>query len=95
MNVKVEYLGSISEIIGGQSEEEITTGDISVADLLKILSDKHGEGFRGAVYETTETKLKPKCVITINGRLPSELNGVESKLKHGDRIVLMPIVGGG
>lgn len=95
MNVKVEYLGSISELIGGQSEEEITIENISVAALLKILSDKHGEAFRRAVYETTETKLIPKCVITINGRPPSELNGIERKLEHGDRIVLMPIVSGG
>jgi len=96
LKVKVEYLGSIKNMIDGGSEEEIETREnASLVDLLIVLSHRHGEAFKRVVCETAGMELKPRCVITINGRLLNELNGTKSKLEHGDRVVLMPIVSGG
>ena len=96
MKVKVEYLGHIRNIIGSEREEEIEIGgDSSLADLLVILSRKYGKPFQKSVYETNTTDVKPNFIVTINGYLLNQLNGVKTKLKHGDHIVLMPIVSGG
>ena len=96
MKVKVEYLGHIRNIIGSEREEEVEVGDgSSLSDLLMILSKKYGKPFQKSVYETDTIDVKPNFIVTINGYLLNQLNGVKTRLKHGDHIVLMPIVSGG
>jgi len=96
LKVKVEYLGHIRNIIGSEREEEVEVGeDFSLADLLVTLSKKYGKPFQKSVYETNTTDVKPNIMVTINGYLINQLNGVKTKLKHGDHVVLMPIVSGG
>lgn len=96
MKIKVEYLGHIKNIIRSMREEEVEIQkDASIADLLEVLSEKYGEPFRKAVYEPKGTDVKANYIITINGYLLNQLDGVKTKLKHGDHVILLPIVSGG
>jgi MoaD family protein len=94
--VKVEYLGHIREIIGTAREEEVKIGEkATVADLLTMLSEKHGEPFEKAVYQRGGKDVKSNYIITVNGYLLNQLKGIETKLKDGDKVALLPIVSGG
>ncbi len=96
MKVTVEYLGHIQNIIDSKRTEEIEIeGKSSVADLLVILSKKYGVPFKKAVYESSGTDIKANFMATVNGFLLNQLKGVETKLKDGDRVILMPVVSGG
>ena len=96
LKVKVEYLGHIKKIIGSNREEEIEIGDDAlVADLLFLLAEKYGGSFKKAVYEPSDRDVKSNFIVTVNGYLLNQLNGVETKLKNGDHVVLMPVVSGG
>jgi MoaD family protein len=96
LKVKVEYLGHIKNILGSRREEEIEVeDDSSISDLLMVLSEKHGESFKKALYEAGGKDIKSNFIATVNGYLLNQLNGVETKLKSGDHVVLMPIVSGG
>jgi len=96
LKVTVEYLGHIRNIIGSKRTEEIEIeGKSSVADLLVILSKKYGVPFKKAVYESGGSDVKSNFMATVNGFLLNQLKGVETKLKDGDRVVLMPVVSGG
>ncbi len=96
MKVKVEYLGHIKKIIGSNREEEIEIGDDAlVADLLFLLAEKYGGPFKKAVYEPSGRDVKSNFIVTVNGYLLNQLDGVETKLKNGDHVVLMPVVSGG
>jgi molybdopterin synthase sulfur carrier subunit len=96
LKVKVEYLGHIKNMIGDKRQEEIEMrGDCSIADLLALLSRKYGEPFKKAVYESGGSDVKSNFMATVNGYLLNQLKGVETKLKNGDRVVLMPVVSGG
>jgi molybdopterin synthase sulfur carrier subunit len=66
-----------------------------VRDLLFLLAEKHGEPFQKAVYEPKGVDLKPHYIVSVNGLLLNQLNGLETKLKDGDHVVLMPVVTGG
>jgi molybdopterin converting factor small subunit len=92
-------LGSIAGLVDhghGGCLWEVEIGEKAVlSELLIDLATRHGEAFRRAVFEVTDKGLKPKCIITINGRLISELNGICSNLQSGDNVVLMQIVGAG
>jgi MoaD family protein len=96
LKVKVEYIGHIREIIrsGGEEAIEVSEG-ASLADLLSMLSERYGESFKKAVYEPGSTDVKSNFIITVNGYLLNQLNGVETKLKNGDHVILMSVVSGG
>ncbi|MEM2105972.1 MAG: MoaD/ThiS family protein [Candidatus Bathyarchaeia archaeon] len=96
MKVKVEYVGHIKNIIGSVREEEVEISDgSSVADLLMALSEKYGDSFKKAIYDRMGTDVKSNYIVTVNGYLLNQLKGIETKLKNGDHVVLLPIVSGG
>jgi molybdopterin converting factor small subunit len=63
--------------------------------LLSLLAEKYGDPFKKAVYEPKGLDLKPHHILSVNGLLLNQLNGIETKLKDGDHIILMPVVTGG
>jgi len=96
LQVKVEYLGHIRHILGSEREEEVEIEDDAlVADLLKQLSDRYGEPFKRTVYEPSSTDVKANFMATVNGYLLNQLNGLKTRLRQGDHIVLMPVISGG
>ena len=97
MKVNVEYLGQIKNVIdvGSEIGEIEVAENASIVDLLIILYRKYGEAFKRAVYETTSTGFEPKCIITINGYLLKDLNGMKTNLRERDQVVLVPILVGG
>ncbi|MBS7616095.1 MoaD family protein [Candidatus Bathyarchaeota archaeon] len=96
MKVNVEYIGHVRTLIKSGREEELELAEgASIADLLLMLSGKYGEPFKKAVYEPGSADVKPGFIITVNGYLLNQLNGVETKLRHGDHVVLMSVVSGG
>jgi molybdopterin synthase sulfur carrier subunit len=96
LKVTVDYLGSIKQTLGlKQAEKIILENDASVRDLLFLLAEKYGEPFKKAVYEPKGLDLKPHHILSVNGLLLNQLNGIETKLKDGDSIILMPVVSGG
>ena len=96
MKVTVEYLGHIRNITGSKRQEEIDIEeDASVAELLVKLSRKYGDPFKKAVYESGGKDVKSNFMATVNGYLLNQLKGIETKLKGGDHVTLMPVVSGG
>ena len=96
MQVKVEYLGHIRHMLGSEREEEVEIEDGAlVADLLETLSDKYGESFKETVYEPSSKDVKANFMATVNGYLLNQLNGLKTKLRQGDHIILMPVISGG
>ncbi len=83
-------------ITNNKRREDIEIPENStIEDLLSILANKYGEPFKRAVYETGSLDLKANFVATINGNLLNELNGIKTRLKQDDQVIIMPVVSGG
>ncbi len=96
LKVTVDYLGSIKQTLGLKQAEQVKLEEnASVSDLLSLLAQKYGDPFKKAVYEPKGLDLKPHHILSVNGLLLNQLNGIETKLKDGDHIILMPVVTGG
>jgi molybdopterin synthase sulfur carrier subunit len=96
MKVTVDYLGSIRQTLAVKQADQVELADgASVCDLLSLIAEKHGESFKKTVYEPKGPDLKPFYILSINGLLLNQLNGIETKLKDGDRLIVMPVVSGG
>ena len=96
MRVTVEYLGHIKHTLGVEQTETVTVRENGlVSDLLTTLAERHGELFKKDVYEPKGSDLKTNYILSVNGFLLNQLKGLDTPLKEGDRVVLMPVVTGG
>jgi sulfur-carrier protein len=97
MQVKVRFFTSLREIIGKREESlTFTEGEIvTVESILKVLSDKYGKPFVEYVFENDTKKPKGFLQFLINGNSSNTLEGLNTELKEGDVLAVLPPVGGG
>jgi molybdopterin synthase sulfur carrier subunit len=94
MRVKVRFFTRIRELTNRREEEVETRGGITLQELLGLLEKNYGEEFRSYVREGVEIK-KGSIQFLVNGRNTRFLNDLETRLKDGDVIALLPPSGGG
>ena len=96
MKVTIEYLGYIKQTLGLTQAEnlEIKT-NASVRDLLVLLAEKYGEPFKKSIYHPEDKELQPHYILALNSLMVNLLNGLDTKLKDGDRVTIMPVITGG
>jgi molybdopterin converting factor small subunit/tRNA threonylcarbamoyladenosine modification (KEOPS) complex Cgi121 subunit len=80
--IKVKLLGSFSQGIGKEIEVE------GVTDVLGLL-----ERFRGKNRELYPEN--PNIIVLVNGIEVGVLNGLKTKLKDGDEVIILPAAHGG
>ncbi len=96
LRIKVEYLGHVKNLTNNVRQEEIQIEDpATVTEVLTLLAGKYGEPFKKAIYEPEASDVKPNYIITVNGYLLNQLKGIQTRLKNGDHVMLLPIVSGG
>jgi molybdopterin synthase sulfur carrier subunit len=96
MRVSVRFFTSLREMIGKREETlEFSDGErVTVGAVLKRLAELYGKGFVEYVYDVNG-EVKGFLQFLINGRSASTLNGLETMLKDGDVLAIIPPVGGG
>jgi sulfur-carrier protein len=95
MKIKIHYLGLVKTYTGkSQDEIELKEGT-PLSELLNKLAAEFGKQFSQDIYEPNTMDVKPTFNVTVNGVFIGQLNGVDTKLKEGDTVILMPLVTGG
>jgi MoaD family protein len=95
MKVKVQYLGFIKNLIQRSEDEFELEEGASLTDLLNKISSLYGKAFQKEVYEPGLKDVKMGFVITVNGVLMGQLQGVDTVLNSGDNVILMSLMSGG
>ncbi|WP_440944885.1 MoaD/ThiS family protein [Methanosarcina sp. T3] len=94
MKILVKFLATIREITDkSEIELEIRPG-YTVGTALQTLQASYGTEFKEATTGTTAGGI-PKVRFLVNGRNADFLEGLETELKAGDVLVLVPPVAGG
>jgi molybdopterin synthase sulfur carrier subunit len=94
MKVTVKYFTTLREITDKREEEIKFSSDLTVGELLERLSKKHGRRFMDYVYDKGGN-VQSYLQFLVNGRSVTTLEGFKTKLKEGDRVAIIPPVGGG
>ena len=68
---------------------------ITVNVVLKTLKGAYGKKFTEYVYDTETGQVKSFLQLLINGRSASTMNGLQTIVKDGDVLAILPPVGGG
>jgi molybdopterin synthase sulfur carrier subunit len=97
VEVKVRFFTSLREIVGKREEIlSFSEGESVTVDLiLRTLSKKYGPPFTEYVYDEKTGKPKNFLQFLVSGTSISTLNGLETQLKAGDVLAILPPVGGG
>jgi sulfur-carrier protein len=97
VEVKIRFFTSLREIVG-KREETLTYAEgekVTVDLVLKTLSDKHGKPFTEYVFNGETGQPKGFLQFLVNGTSTVTINGLETALKDGDVLAILPPVGGG
>lgn len=70
--------------------------EATLADLIEAIASKYGCKARRYLYSDEDRReIDPSIYFLINGRNSKMLNGLETFLKDGDVIAIIPPIGGG
>ena len=97
MKVSVRFFTSLREIVG-KKEETLEFSDdekVTVDRVLRVLSHEYGRSFVDYVYDPITREVKGFLQFLVNGKSATSLNGLQTKLKDGDVLAILPPVGGG
>lgn len=95
MKIKVTYLGLVKTYTKkGQDEVEFPEG-AALADLLGKLAKTFSKPFDAEVYDPVKREVKPMFTVMVNGIIIGQLKGVDTPLKEGDTVIIMPLMTGG
>lgn len=94
MAITVKFIGAFRHFSGLDELALDCNGCVSMSRLVNELIEKVPEIKRSLIDQQFEDS-RPNALILVNGREIGVLNGLETKLKDGDEIVLVPVVHGG
>jgi molybdopterin synthase sulfur carrier subunit len=97
LKVSVRFFTSLRELTG-KKEETLEFSDdktVMVDNVLKILSQRHGKCFVEYVYDAKTSEVRGFLQFLINGQSASTIEGLQTELKDGDVLAILPPVGGG
>jgi len=97
VEVKVRFFTNLREIVD-KREETLTFVDgvpVTVDLVLTTLSKKYGAPFVEYVYNCETGHPKSFLQFLVNGTSTTTLNGLETELKDGAVLAILPPVGGG
>jgi len=95
VKVKVQYLGFIKNLIKRSEDEFELEEGASLSELLNKIAAIYGKPFRKEVFEPGLKDVKMGFVVTVNGILMGQLNGVDTRLNNDDNVILMSLMSGG
>ncbi len=94
MRVKVKYFTTLREL-AERAEEEIEIEDGgTLGDLIEEVTSKYGKKARNLLRLYLK-EVDPSIYFLINGANARTLYGVNTKLKDGDIVAIIPPIGGG
>jgi len=94
MKVIVKFFTTLREITDKREEEIKSSKDLTVGELLEQLSKKYGRRFMDYVYDK-KGNVQSYLQFLVNGRSITTRKDLKTKLKEGDRVAIIPPVGGG
>jgi molybdopterin synthase sulfur carrier subunit len=94
MTITVKFVGALRHFSGASKLTLDCKGCASIRELVNKIVKEVPELKRSLIDQQLEDP-RPNALILLNGREISVLNGLETKLKDGDEIVLVPVVHGG
>ena len=94
--IKVRFFTVLREITGKKEETVMTEEQkITLQSILNLLSKKYGPPFRNYIYDSRTNNVKSFLQFLVNGKSAKTIQGLQTQIKDGDVLAIIPPVGGG
>lgn len=94
MKIQIKFFAALREIVGKKAEFVELDGGVRVQDVIRHLIETYGTPLEQHLFDK-RGKLTTSYQLLINGINISTLEGLETPLKEGDTLAILPPVGGG
>ncbi len=94
MEIKLRYYAMVRDAAGKRAETLSLPEGATVMDLIDRLIALYGEPLRGYLYDD-EGRLLDYLMFSVDEQDIRSLDGYETVLRDGDRVLVMPPIGGG
>ncbi|MEM2144679.1 MAG: ubiquitin-like small modifier protein 1 [Candidatus Jordarchaeaceae archaeon] len=94
MKFRIKVFAAIREITKTREIESEVESSITVRDAIKLMINKYGERLAEYLLEKNGEP-KPAFLLLVNGVSIKELKGLETPLKDGDVLAILPPAVGG
>ena len=89
VKLEIEFFSLVEDITNVKNKGIILQkNDPNVMDLFDILFNEFGSKFERAFFDRSSSNLKPGILVAVNGKNAYLLQGMETSLKEGDKIVI-------
>jgi molybdopterin synthase sulfur carrier subunit len=97
LQVSIRFFTSLREIVGEKEETlKVPDGETITVDMaLKTLAQRYGKPFIEYVYDPNSGEVRSFLQFLVNGKSATTQNGLQTELKDGDVLAILPPVGGG
>ena len=95
IKVKVHTILTLKKIIGKRELDISIPQESDLNALLAQMVENWGEELAAYLFEPGDSRLLPHIRLMVNGRDIGFLDGMETVLKEGDEILILPPVAGG
>jgi molybdopterin synthase sulfur carrier subunit len=94
VTIAVKFIGSLRHVSGTEELAISCKNRVAIRELMREIIKELPKLKRSLIDQQLEDP-RPNTLILVNGREISVLDGLETKLKDGDEVVLIPFVHGG
>ena len=95
LKLSIRFFTTLREITGKREEHlEVETSHLRVKDVLDQLAEMHGREFKEYVY-SEEGNVRDYLQLLVNGKSVRSMDQLDTLLKEGDQLAIVPPVGGG
>jgi len=95
INLKVKPLGIFRQFSGKTQVLVKLEEPATVKNAIEKLTEAFSSEFKQALVDPELEDPRPNALILVNGKEISVLEGLETEVKDGDEIVLVPVSHGG
>jgi molybdopterin synthase sulfur carrier subunit len=95
ITLKIRTILDIKKILGQREVEISVPEESTLQEVLVTMVDTWGDELRSRLFEPNSANPLPHIRLMVNGQDITFLNRLQTVLKEGDEILILPPVGGG
>jgi molybdopterin synthase sulfur carrier subunit len=95
MKITLHTILGLKQVIGQRLTEIDLPHGSTMEDFLAYLKDRWGDKLSARLFDPASGAVLPHVRIMVNGQTIQFLEGMETPLKEGDEVLILPPVSGG
>lgn len=95
MKVKLHTILGLKQVVGQRLTEIDLPHGSTVGDFLTYLKERWGEELSTHLFDPASGAVLPHVRIMVNGQVIQFMEGMETPLREGDEVLILPPVSGG